>query len=62
MNANAAASPFSPFTGRRCRQADEGQRRRRLSAPPSICPENAGFPVSFLARAAFPVGRGVVSQ
>ncbi|RWK43507.1 MAG: hypothetical protein EOR46_05205 [Mesorhizobium sp.] len=22
-------APFSPFTGRRCRQADEGRRRRR---------------------------------
>ncbi|RWN26068.1 MAG: hypothetical protein EOR97_29850 [Mesorhizobium sp.] len=24
-----ATSPFSPFTGRRCRQADEGRRRVR---------------------------------
>ncbi|RWO22570.1 MAG: hypothetical protein EOS09_19995 [Mesorhizobium sp.] len=27
--AEVAASPFSPFTGRRCRQTDEGRRRRR---------------------------------
>ncbi|AZN96603.1 hypothetical protein EJ066_04480 [Mesorhizobium sp. M9A.F.Ca.ET.002.03.1.2] len=38
--AKLAASPFSPFTGRRCRQADEGQRRRWWS------PQKTAAPVS----------------
>ncbi|TIQ21567.1 MAG: hypothetical protein E5X51_10030 [Mesorhizobium sp.] len=37
MGAEVAVSPFSPFTGRRCRQADEGWRRHRelVDAPAS---------------------------
>ncbi|TIU84498.1 MAG: hypothetical protein E5W03_12175 [Mesorhizobium sp.] len=41
VGAGVATASFSPFTGRRCRQADEGRRRLRQLANFVNAPDNA---------------------
>ncbi|RWK87784.1 MAG: hypothetical protein EOR53_34810, partial [Mesorhizobium sp.] len=56
--AKVAASPFSPFSGRRCRQADEGRRRPQARCRyPEIRSITAPQPDSFSSSRSKPRSR-----